>query len=308
MKVLVIYSNDGKEKVVALREEIARRFGADTVLRLHSTDRKKSLLRHAWHKDAVKMMKLADVIVYAVSPKSSTNENVNWELKKALKLQRHIVYLPLEPGLKPENPCLYKFDNNTKTSKCLAEKLSDEEALYTHIQNFNNDAHIGLFRETVDTAVLLEQYKLFLETSENLVSRRQDVNSFYISANTALITIGAGIFTAAPEASLVSKLLVILALSCPGILLNVSWRKMLHSYYINNKGKLKILSMIETKLAASLYDGEWKAMKNKYSKIKYTSFTENEKLPPLVFIFFFVAAIVACLSALFYIYRHHFGL
>ena len=80
-------------------------------------------------------------------------------------------------------------------------------------------------------------------------------------------------------------------------MLNVSWRRMLQSYYINNKGKMKILHMIEKKLAASLYDAEWKAMKNKFSKQKYVSTTENEKLLPLVFSFFFGIVAVACVAA-----------
>ena len=62
---------------------------------------------------------------------------------------------------------------------------------------------------------------------------------------------------------------------------------MLESYYINNQGKMKILSMIEKKLAASLYDAEWKAMKNKYSKKKYVSFTDSEKILPSIFLVFF---------------------
>ena len=86
MKILVIYSNDSKQEVDLLRKEIATRYGNNSVLRLSSTSRKKSLIRHVWHKDAIKMMKCADIIVYAVSKNSGTNKNVNWELKKAKKL------------------------------------------------------------------------------------------------------------------------------------------------------------------------------------------------------------------------------
>lgn len=298
MKVLVIYSNDSKDMVNALRMEIADRFGANTVLRLHSTNRKKSKIRHAWHKDAVRVMKAADVIVYVVSPNSSTNENVNWELKKALKLKKHILYLPMTPELKPENPCLYSDNPDTKGKECLAEALKAKEDLFNEIEKFNNGGYLKLFRDNVETGVLLEQYKLFLETSENLMSRRQSVNSFYISANTAIITIAATIFAMGESAVLWPKLLVILALSLPGILLNISWYRMLQSYYINNKGKIKVLSMIETRLSASMYDAEWKAMKNKYHSNKYVSFTDNEKILPGIFLLFFILADLVCIVAL----------
>ncbi len=295
MKVLVIYSSDCKEKVELLRGDIADRFGKSSVLRLHSCDRKKGLLPHAWHKDAINMMKIADVIVYAVSSNSSTNKNVSWELKKALKLNRHIVYLPMEPGIVPENPCLYITDRHTKQRICLAEEVSSKDELFSIIEGYNQNSHIQLFHDPIDPNILLEQYKIFSETAENLVTRRQNVNSFYISANTALITIGGTIFAIGSDGDLLAKLIVIFALTLPGILLNVSWYKMLQSYYINNQGKMKILSMIEQKLAVSLYDAEWKAMKNKYSKKKYVSFTDNEKKLPLVFSLFYMLVDAACI-------------
>ena len=299
MKVLIIYSNDSKQQVDDLRREIAEKFGSSTVLRLHSTSRRKSLFRHAWHKDAVKMMKIADMIVYAVSRQSSANKNVNWELKTAKRLNKHIVCLPTEDNLQPDNECLFVTDKQTKERVCLAKLLRSKGQLFEIIEEFNSDAYIDLFHDPIDPTVLLEQYKIFSETSENLITRRQNVNSFYISANTAIITVGGTIFSLGSQQDILYKLVVILALSIPGIVLNISWYRMLQSYYINNQGKMKILSMIEKKLVASLYDAEWRAMKNKYSKKKYVSFTDNEKKLPFVFTFFYGIIDAVCLIVLF---------
>lgn len=295
MKVLVIYANDCRQEVEQLRNEIAQRFGSATVLRLHSSKREKSLIRHAWHRDAVRMMKCADIIVYAVSKNGATNKNVDWELRRACRLNKYIVAVPMEQGLKPLNKCLYKTDRNTKEEMCLAEVLNSKEDLFSIIEGFNRDSHIQLFHDNPDPQILLEQYKIFSETAENLVTRRQNVNSFYISANTALITIGGTVFAIGSDGDFLSKLAVIFALTLPGILLNFSWGRMLQSYYINNQGKMKILSMIEKKLAVSLYDAEWKAMKNKYSKTKYVSFTDNEKKLPLVFTVFYLLIDLICI-------------
>ncbi len=295
MKVLVIYSNDSKEKVALLRDEITKRFGKSSVLRMHSAGRKKTLIKHAWHKDAIKMMRRADIIVYAVSKNSGTNKNVEWELKKARKLNKYIVCLPMEVGIEPENPSLFYIDKYTKKRECIADVLDTKEDLFEIIDGFNNDSHIKLFHDDPDPHILLEQYKIFSETAENLVTRRQNVNSFYISANTALITIAGTIFAIGSDGEFLSKLAVIFALTIPGILLNSSWARMLQSYYINNQGKLKILRMIEEKLAVSLYDAEWKAMKNKYSKQKYISFTDNEKKLPFVFTLFYLMVDFLCL-------------
>ena len=298
MKILVIYANDSKPQVDELRRELAEKYGENSVLRLYSTKRKKGLLPHAWHKDAVKMMELADIIVYAVSSKSSTNKNVNWELKKAQKLEKYIVCLPMEPGVKVENPCLMDVDKNTKQEICKADIFETKEKLFAEIDGYIEGAYMKLFTKNADPQILLEQYKMFQETAENLTTRRQNVNSFYISANTALITIGGTIFAIGSEGELWSKLVVLLALSVPGIMLNISWGKMLQSYYLNNLGKMKVLSLMESKLAACLYDAEWKAMKNKFNKKKYVSFTENEKTLPWVFGVFFGFVDLFCLIAL----------
>ena len=244
------------------------------------------------------MMGLADMIVYAASDRSFTNKNVNWELKKALKMNKYIVCIPVERGVKVGNPCLKYVDKYTKQEKCKAECLKTKQELFDLIDEYNKGSYMKLFTENTDINVLLEQYKIFQETAENLMTRRQNVNSFYISANTALITIGGTIFAIGSEGGLWSKLMVIIALSVPGIMLNISWGRMLQSYFINNQGKMKVLSLIENKLAACLYNAEWKAMKNKFSKKKYVSFTDNEKTLPWVFGVFFVITDLICLSVL----------
>ena len=298
MKVLVIYDSECRSQVETLRKEIADKFKGTTVLRMNSRDRnnKKIRIKHAWHRDAVKMIKLADMIVYAVSTHSAKNKNVNWEIKKALAYDKFIVCLRVDAGKKLDetdeslsellSEQLFEIDKTTKEKHCLAEIVEDKAALYSIIDGFDKDTYIPLFNNNVGVGVdiLLEQYKLFSESAEALVTRRQNVNSFYISANTALITIGATVFALNDNDNLLLKLIIVIVLSIPGIFLNLSWRGILKSYFINNKGKLKILSMIEKRLAASLYDAEWKAMKNRYSKERYISFTDREKRLPIIFI------------------------
>ena len=75
--------------------------------------------------------------------------------------------------------------------------------------------------------------------------------------------------------------------------MHMSWRSTLISYGINHRGKMKVLQMIEKKLIVSLYYAEWKAMKNKFSKEKYHSFTETEKRLPIIFIIIYSLIILA---------------
>lgn len=312
MKVLIIYASESKEYVEKLRNKIAEKYGKNSILRMNSRDRenkkRKSIFIHAWHKDACRMMKRADIIVYAVSPKSALNKNVDWEVKKAMNYGKYLVCLSASQDIDIKdkqflNKRLFIFDRDEKEEKCYADLLENEEKLFSIISDYNNDRYIKLFNESLDLEenkeYLLEQYKIFSDTAEALVTRRQNMNSFYISANTALITVGATVFALCDEKNIISKLLIVLALSIPGIMLNVSWRRTLASYFINNRGKMKILSLLERQLPASLYDAEWKAMKNKYSKEKYVSFTESEKNLPLIFTIFYLAIDIIAVIVLF---------
>ena len=72
------------------------------------------------------------------------------------------------------------------------------------------------------------------------------------------------------------------------------------AYGITNSSKMKIISLIEKRLAASLYDAEWQVMSNKYSKTPYISFTDGEKSLPVIFICLYVFVDVICAFALIY--------
>lgn len=127
------------------------------------------------------MIQSADVIVYVVSKNSSHNENVEWELRTIVKYDKYLVIYRAD-GDADINESLFHINPYSKEKECYAEILEKEEDIYTIIDNYNKDAHIKLFNENQDSSVLLEQYRIFSETAEALVSRRQNMNSFYLSA------------------------------------------------------------------------------------------------------------------------------
>lgn len=108
----------------------------------------------------------------------------------------------------------------------------------------------GLFNGSpseLNQDIILEQYKLFLQTSEDLVSRRQNVNSFYISISSASVAVMGG------------------------------------GYGNLNSSKMKIISNIEKQLPLSLFDTEWAALSDELNRKKYVSFTESEQMIPRLF-------------------------
>lgn len=244
------------------------------------------------------MMRAAQMILYIVGAESYKSRNINWELKEAIKLNKSIVYLKIHESYQI-NKVLMAKDPFTKEEIELADYVNDVEELADIIEKYESGGYINLINENTSNDSLFEQYKMFSDTSEALVNRRQNVNSFYITSNTALITIAATAFSL--NGDLLSKLIITIVLTIPGILLNHSWGKILESYGIINSSKMKILSMLEQRLAASLYDAEWQAMSNKYNKKQYVSFTDGEKSIPLIFNGVYVTVDLICVLFLVYI-------
>ena len=308
MKVLIIYSSKESGEIVSkIRKEIETEFGQQTNLRIKRYDekvRKKLHFKHMWHHDAIQKIKSADMIVYVYSNESEFNPNVKWEIKKVLAFHKYIICLKsssnmtLNSNSNPSDIDETSFANVTIMDFSL--KVSKNlQSVFDIITNFNHDTHIALINKDYsdDNKVLMEQYKIFFNSAESLLTRRQTMNSFYLSVNTGLVTIGSGIFALMQQNIPLSRLILVLGLSIPGILMNISWRQILYSYYINNRAKLKILSMMEKHLVASSLDAEWKVMKNRYNNMQYKSFTDIEKSTPLYFIVFYI---VADILAIFY--------
>ena len=103
---------------------------------------------------------------------------------------------------------------------------------------------------------LMEQYKLFVETSERLVARRQIVNTFFLSANAlALSALGLVAKELSPLAAL-----GIVALAGAALLLCISWKRLVRSYAQLNGGKFAVIERLEQRLPAALFRAEWAAL------------------------------------------------
>ena len=77
---------------------------------------------------------------------------------------------------------------------------------------------------------LMKQYEMFINSSENVSSKRMTSNNFYLVVNTAL-------FAIAGYLSILSKPLVVIILSFIGIFLCLSWSLHLSSYKRLNTAK-----------------------------------------------------------------------
>lgn len=290
MNIFIIHSGTDIENVIEKKSQINK---------INDNGKKKASVlllkyRKFWKHEAKKLIKSAQVVLYILSEDGHKSKNIDWEINQAKKQQKAIVILNEGKKFKL-NESLREKDPFTKEVGTIGKEIASVEELYEIIGNYENGEYIHLFNDdNVDPEKLFEQYKLFSDTSESLVTRRQNVNSFYITANTALFTVAVTVFSL--NANLISQIIITMVLSIPGILLNGSWLKVMESYSLINSSKMKILGMIEKRLSASLFDAEWEIMSNKYNKQRYISFSDREKTLPKIFNALYITIDVICVA------------
>lgn len=289
MNVFVIHSNADKAAVADHITRIKRASYAFNPLVLENGNL-------FWKIDAAKKIKRSQMVIFVVGEKSHGSKWIGWEIKTAIRYGKPIYTVFLDANNQPHaelfvkdkfTDTTYRYDTEASVDS-IAEIISKHEHGDYHI--FNQDF------DSMDKAMLFEQYKLFLKTSEDLVARRQNVNSFYISVNSALVALfAAGM---ALSIDLYYKIALGAIFVMVGLVLSASWIKTLTSYGNLNASKMTIIRSIERQLPASLYDAEWQALSDKLNKSKYISFTQNEARIPMIFIGIYSAVAVVLVAIL----------
>ena len=250
-----------------------------------------------WKLDASQKIKKAQMVLFVVGENSHKSPYIAWEIKEAIKFKKPIYILKLNEENQLHDALLVE-DGFSKEKQNYGNVVTVEE-LSNVIKSYDAGDY-GLFNGApgdLNQDALLEQYKLFLQTSEDLVNRRQNVNSFYISISSAIVAIMGFLF--AMDLGRISELIIGFAFCIVGIILSISWSKSLACYGNLNSSKMKIISSIEKQLPLSLFDAEWAALSDKLNKKKYVSFTESEQTIPRLFGLLYCIVIVFIVISLF---------
>lgn len=127
---------------------------------------------------------------------------------------------------------------------------------------------------------LFEQYKLYIESIEKTSDRRQQANNYFLTINTALISlIGLSFqFKIFENVNWIKALLAIV-----GIIICIVFWFLICSYKQLNTGKFKVIHEIEKFLPLSLYKYEWEILGRGEDKAKYYPFSHIELLIPWIF-------------------------
>lgn len=120
----------------------------------------------------------------------------------------------------------------------------------------------------------LDLYKIMVDSSESLVSRRQAVNTFFLTMNGALLTASGIIVQSSGDMRLSG--IGIAVLSVAGAILCAAWRSLITSFGQLNRGKFQVINTIERYLKAAIYAAEWEALGRGENPKIYRSFTSRE--------------------------------
>jgi hypothetical protein len=124
------------------------------------------------------------------------------------------------------------------------------------------------------TQQTFDLYKIMVASSEDLVNRRQGVNTFFLTMNGALLTGSGLIVQSGGEIRLGA--LGILVLAVAGVLLCAAWRSLIKSFGQLNRGKFRVINSMERHFAAAIYAAEWEALGRGEDPKIYRSFTSRE--------------------------------
>ena len=138
---------------------------------------------------------------------------------------------------------------------------------------------------------LLEQYKLYVQSAENVSARRVASNRYLLTINAALValyglqsaTFGQGYWT--------------LLIPVIGVPVSLLWYLIIKSHADLNRIKFDVIHELERHLPASMYKYEWRLAERRQGK-SYRAVTRIERWIPLLFAVLHVVLAVMIILAM----------
>ncbi|MBB6638292.1 RipA family octameric membrane protein [Cohnella thailandensis] len=258
MKIFVIHRFEDNKKARELIKELSR--NAKINLQPVFLD---SYRNGSWKAKAIDEIYNSEIVVVYNLQHCKESPNALWELNKAEEAKKEIIEL--------------------------SEKNNDE-AISRLITVYNmKDEFEDCFSSNTDNT--MELYKLMVQSSEQLIQRRQATNAFFITVIGSLLAV-AGLFASTGTLN-GDSIFILYGFAGVGILLCNSWKNLIENYGKLNKAKFDVILRLEKALGAQIYSAEWIALGKGMRKEKYKSFTATEKNVPFLFMLLIIVLTIA---------------
>jgi hypothetical protein len=145
------------------------------------------------------------------------------------------------------------------------------------------DAATGAPIPSEDLPRAFEQYKLYLELTDRLSQRRQTANSFFLTLNTAVVTL-LGYANAVREPIRAERFYLLISFT--GVALCILWYLIIRSYRDINAARFAVIRALESLLLLRPYTAEWDFLwRLRQSKYYRPSYVEGA-VPWLFFVLY----------------------
>ena len=145
-----------------------------------------------------------------------------------------------------------------------------------------------------DRAVILEQYKIYVEMADRISARRSLTNTFFLTLNTAIFAAIGALWKDRP--TFTSWLLVFPMLAL--VVQCGAWFFLVRAYRQLNSAKYTIIGVLEERLPASPYwKAEWKALGEGEDKAKYWPMTHLEQWIPVIFATTYIVGFIVAVAS-----------
>ena len=152
--------------------------------------------------------------------------------------------------------------------------------------------------DTPPPAIVLELYKLYVEMTDRISHRRQSANNYFLTINTALISL---VIASLVYSRFIEGLShdvtsgVLIAVSLVGCANCWAWRALIKSYKSLNSAKFKVIHAMEKIIRYRPYFDEWEHLSRGENKQVHQKFTDVEARVPVVLGSGYAVAIVLSL-------------
>ena len=135
---------------------------------------------------------------------------------------------------------------------------------------------------------LLEQYKLFVETSQHVSDKRQNANNYLLTLNSSLVTLFVVFLSTFGQ----HRWNVVVPAT--GIIVCFIWWSIVESYKHLNAAKFRVIHELERQLPVALFRHEWwvcgrlRKKEDDAGEDKYIPLTQLERWIPFVFMLLYI--------------------
>lgn len=152
----------------------------------------------------------------------------------------------------------------------------------------NSKAAAQAGADQVGTSEILDIYLYYAEQTEKLIERRAANSRYFLTINTAFVSL----LGLAIKYGSAAQSVWLLGVPVAGIAICVVWARLTHSYRILTGARYQVICDLEQRLEFAPYSEEWKRIETEQGS-RYVSISNLERVVPWVFVLIYLILLLS---------------